>query len=100
VSVQNAVDRLHLGVATGVLTFLRSLGGALGVAILGAVAVGYGLPLGERGAQVAVRVESVAPFAMIFLVSAMLMLGSLVVLAFMPEKPLRGTHEAAPLGAE
>ncbi|TIW70779.1 MAG: MFS transporter, partial [Mesorhizobium sp.] len=33
VSVQNAVDRAHLGVATGVLTFLRTLGGALGVAI-------------------------------------------------------------------
>ncbi|RWG35546.1 MAG: MFS transporter, partial [Mesorhizobium sp.] len=42
VSVQNAVDRAHLGVATGVLTFLRTLGGALGVALLGAVALGYG----------------------------------------------------------
>ena len=49
VSVQNAVDRMHLGVATGVLTFLRSLGGALGVALLGAVALGYGMPLGRRG---------------------------------------------------
>ena len=29
VSVQNAVERAHLGVATGVLTFLRTLGGAL-----------------------------------------------------------------------
>ena len=48
VSVQNAVDRMHLGVATGVLTFLRSLGSALGVAMLGAVALGYGLPLAER----------------------------------------------------
>ena len=49
VSVQNAVDRMHLGVATGVLTFLRSLGSALGVAMLGAVALGYGLPLAEEG---------------------------------------------------
>ena len=46
VSVQNAVDKAHLGVATGVLTFLRSLGSALGVAMLGAIALGYGLPLG------------------------------------------------------
>ena len=49
VSVQNAVDRAHLGVATGVLTFLRSLGSALGVAMLGAVALGYGLPLAGEG---------------------------------------------------
>jgi EmrB/QacA subfamily drug resistance transporter len=100
VSVQNAVDHAHLGVATGVLTFLRSLGGALGVAILGAVALGYGLPLVERGAQGAAPVESAEPFAMIFLVAALLMLGSLVVLAFMPEKPLRGAEHAAPVTAE
>ena len=100
VSVQNAVDRAHLGVATGVLTFLRSLGGALGVAILGAVALGYGLPLVERGMQGAAPVESAAPFAMIFLVSALLMLGSFIALAFMPEKPLRGAEHAAPVSAE
>jgi EmrB/QacA subfamily drug resistance transporter len=37
VAIQNAVDRRQLGVATSVSAFLRSLGGALGVAIAGAV---------------------------------------------------------------
>jgi EmrB/QacA subfamily drug resistance transporter len=100
VSVQNAVDRTHLGVATGVLTFLRSLGGALGVAILGAVALGYGLPLVQRGMQGDAPVESAAPFAMIFLVSSLLMLGSLIAIAFMPEKPLRGAEHVQPVSAE
>lgn len=94
VSVQNAVDRAHLGVATGVLTFLRSLGGALGVALLGAVALGYGLPLGEHGLQAPAPHQSAEPFVMIFLVSAVLMAGSLAMLALMPEKPLRGSNEA------
>ena len=42
ICVQNAVDPAHLGVATGAVTFLRSLGGAMGVSILGAVLLGYG----------------------------------------------------------
>ena len=36
-AVQNAVDQKDLGVATGAATFLRSMGGAFGVALLGAV---------------------------------------------------------------
>jgi EmrB/QacA subfamily drug resistance transporter len=96
VSVQNAVERAHLGVATGVLTFLRSLGGALGVALLGAVAMGYGLPLVEHGFNAAAPVGSATPFVVIFAVSAALMAGSLAMLSLMPEKPLRGTHDPAP----
>lgn len=89
VSVQNAVDQAHLGVATGVLTFLRSLGAALGVAVLGAVALGYGLPLaGEGGA--AGDIASTASFAAIFFVAAAMLAASFVMLVFMPEKPLRG----------
>jgi EmrB/QacA subfamily drug resistance transporter len=101
VSVQNAVDRTHLGVATGMLAFLRSLGGALGVAMLGAVALGYGLPITGEGAQVAGKAASVAPFVMIFLVVAATLLLSLVTLGLMPEKPLRGRDEdAAPVLVE
>ena len=37
VAIQNSVDRSHLGVATSVTAFIRSLGGALGVAVSGAV---------------------------------------------------------------
>ncbi len=37
VAIQNSVDRKHLGAATSVSAFIRSLGGALGVAVAGAV---------------------------------------------------------------
>ncbi len=88
------VDKAHLGVATGVLTFLRSLGSALGVAMLGAVALGYGLPLGGEALRTGAHVTTAEPFAMIFLVcSATTMLG-FVMLWLMPEKTLRGyAHE-------
>ncbi|MER8947394.1 MDR family MFS transporter [Mesorhizobium sp. M0959] len=101
VSVQNAVDRMHLGVATGVLTFLRSLGSALGVAMLGAVALGYGLPLASEGTQPAGHIASAMPFVMIFLAAAAILLLSLITLWLMPEKTLRGHAEAvAPTLAE
>ncbi|TPK85008.1 MFS transporter [Mesorhizobium sp. B2-4-13] len=101
VSVQNAVDRIHLGVATGVLTFLRSLGSALGVAMLGAVALGFGLPLAGEGVQVAGHVVSAQPFVMIFLVAAGTLGLGLVTLTLMPEKELRGhVDDPAPILAE
>ncbi|MFC3323412.1 MDR family MFS transporter [Mesorhizobium cantuariense] len=94
VSVQNAVDQTHLGVATGVLTFLRSLGSALGVAILGAVALGYGLPLAGEGTQAASTAVEAKAFVMIFFVAAAMLVMALVALVLMPEKPLRGRPEA------
>lgn len=101
VSVQNAVDRAHLGVATGVLTFLRTLGGALGVALLGAVALGYGLPLAAEGSQTHIELTSAMPFVMIFLTAGITLVLALIALALMPEKPLRGKDEhAAPVLAE
>jgi EmrB/QacA subfamily drug resistance transporter len=101
VSVQNAVDHAHLGVATGVLSFLRSLGGALGVAVLGAIALGYGLPLGGEGLKTVSATASAEPFAVIFLISAAIMLAALVTLWLMPEKPLRGGQSGpAPTIAE
>ena len=101
VSVQNAVDRAHLGVATGVLTFLRTLGGALGVAMLGAVALGYGLPLSAEGAQTHIQLASALPFVMIFLTAGIMLVLGLIVIFLMPERPLRGRDEhAAPVLAE
>jgi len=93
VSVQNAVDQRHLGVATGVLTFLRSLGAALGVALLGAVALAYDLPLMGEGVQISISLASAAPFAMIFLVCAAMLVASLIAFFLMPEKPLRGSNQ-------
>lgn len=102
ISVQNAVERSHLGVATGVLTFMRSLGGALGVALLGAVGAAYGLPLMGEGTQAAqAQLSSAVPFAAIFLISAALLVATLAALAAMPEKPLRGRDDTeTPMIAE
>ncbi len=98
VSVQNAVDRAHLGVATGVLTFLRSLGGASGVAALGAIAISFGVPLGREGsAPVAAALHSAAPFALIFLVTAAIMVAAMISVLLMPEKVLQGRSEPTPV---
>jgi MFS family permease len=98
VSVQNAVDRAHLGVATGLMTFMRSLGGAMGVAAFGAIALGYGLPLGREGMSGAVTAAiSPSAFAVIFLSGAGCAFVSFLFLVLMPEKPLQGRAEAAPM---
>ena len=99
--MQNAVSRADLGVATGVLTFLRSLGGACGVAALGAVALGFHVSLGLEGHQLpAGTVVSAEPFAIIFLIAAAIMFLSLVMLVVMPEKKLQGHIEDAPALAD
>lgn len=93
VQVQNGVDHRHLGVATGMLTFLRSLGSALGVAVLGAIALGWGVPLGaEAGTGIIGRVSSAAPFAVLYYVMAAMMLGAAACYATMPHKPLRAAR--------
>ncbi|WP_214477058.1 MDR family MFS transporter [Mesorhizobium sp. dw_380] len=94
VSVQNAVDPKHLGVATGVMTFLRSLGSALGVAILGAVALGNGLPLAGEVAQAGGAVAGTSAFWMIFAAAVAMLILALLTLSLMPEKSLRGRPEA------
>lgn len=96
ISVQNAVDRAHLGVATGVLTFLRSLGSAIGVAVLGAVALGYGIPLGGEGMRQHADSGSGAGFSMIYFVCAAMLVMALVLLFLMPERPLKGRGDAMP----
>jgi EmrB/QacA subfamily drug resistance transporter len=94
VAVQNAVNRAHLGVATGLITFMRSLGGAMGVAAFGAIALGYDLPLG-RGGMAATDVTS-TPFAIIFYAAAASVFVAFLFLIRMPEQPLRGAEHPAP----
>lgn len=93
VAVQNAVDRMHLGVATGVLSFLRSLGAALGVALLGAVALGYGVSFAHEGGAATATASAMA-FPVIFLAACGLLVLALAILATMPEKVLRGSNDA------
>jgi EmrB/QacA subfamily drug resistance transporter len=98
VSVQNGVDQRHLGVATGMLTFLRSLGSALGVATLGAVALSHGVPLGTEGRGGTVtHVASAFPFSLLYYAMAAMMLVAAVIYVLMPHKPLRGRPESTPV---
>lgn len=97
VSVQNGVDQMHLGVATGVMTFLRSLGSALGVAVLGTIALSYGIPLGGKGGQMA-RITDAHPFSILYFTMASMLLVASAIYFAMPHKPLRG--RAATVSAE
>lgn len=92
IAVQNAVPPPDLGTATGVLGFLRSLGSAIGVAVLGAVGTAYGI---------AGHIEGMAPaaalppargdaFLPVFLGAAICLALSLACLMRMAELPLRG----------
>jgi MFS family permease len=103
--VQNAVDLHHLGVATSVLAFLRQLGSAIGVAVLGAVLLrGTGVSFME-GAKVSLLDRSAGSggtanaFVSVFIGTAISVLAALVCFALMEEKPLRATtrHEPVPV---
>ena len=103
--VQNAVELHHLGVATAVLAFLRQLGSAIGVAVLGAVLFrGTAVSLAE-GAKVSLLDRDAgsggmaSAFVSVFIGAAVSALAALVCFALMEEKPLRATtrHEPAPV---
>jgi EmrB/QacA subfamily drug resistance transporter len=94
ITVQNAVDPAHLGVATGAATFLRALGGAMGVAILGAVFLSHGL---AQNSEAATALSNLGPqagpaFAAIFLTAGIGLVITDVFLLLMEEKPLRSGH--------
>jgi EmrB/QacA subfamily drug resistance transporter len=93
VCVQNAVDPAHLGVATGALTFLRSLGGAMGVSILGTICLSYGFAQNAGDAKGLSNFEpqAEAAFSAIFLAAGIGLVIANVFLLLMEEKPLRST---------
>jgi hypothetical protein len=112
VATQNAVAPGDLGVATAIHTFFRSLGGAIGVAVLGALILGVlaargaGLaPAGggtgdlsdllRSGSDAAVRAVAGAAFAAFFEAAAGVTLLAVVGLLLLKEIPLRLTPGAA-----
>ena len=124
-AVQNSVDYEMLGVATSGATLFRSIGGALGTALLGAVfsnklahELAANLPLGGRGAAAAANVGSLDPSAverlpaavrdgyltsftesvdLVFLVAAGIMAIAFLLTWLIPERPLRDTVRTAGL---
>ena len=116
-AVQNSVDRRNMGVATASVTFFRSMGGAIGTALLGAIlnirlkhhlreivgaaqGPGVGGPI-ETNDVTAIRAlpEPIKSWVLeaftrsmddVFLVAVPFMAVALVIALTMPEKPLKG----------
>jgi EmrB/QacA subfamily drug resistance transporter len=127
-AVQNNVDRRHMGVATASVTFFRSMGGALGTALFGAILntrlahhLAAVIPPGA-GAQAGAAAGSVNDVTAIqslpepvhtwvltaftqamddlFLVAVPFLAVGLVIAVLMREKPLGGREPAAPPAPE
>ena len=118
-AVQNAVDYAELGVATSGATLFRSMGGALGTAVLGAIftnrltdelagspaaEVGSGsinpsaverLPAALRDAYTGAFTDSLET---VFLVAAAIVTVAFLLSWFIEERPLRQTVETAGVG--
>lgn len=119
VAIQNSVERHDLGVATSVSAFIRSLGGALGVAMAGAVVAvrlrsllpaswllpgSKGNNLLELGVQ---QINQISPeqhdilihayrhaIATTFLTGAGVAVLAFIIVLFLPERPLRSAAAA------
>jgi EmrB/QacA subfamily drug resistance transporter len=101
VSIQNAVRPHQLGTATAVANFFRQIGGALLVAVFGAIVLGG---VGGAGAQLSPealklgtvdRQTMVTLFRYVFAAASLGFLFALASLARMEELPLRGSAAEA-----
>ena len=87
VAIQNAVPMHQLGTATGVMSFFRSLGGAVAVAGFGALVLGGARSHGPVPQVLAGDAELV--FRTMFLTAAAGFAAAFLWLALMAERPLR-----------
>lgn len=108
VSIQNAVKPHQLGTATAVANFFRQMGGALIVAIFGAIVLGG---VGGEGSQLSPealklgtvdRETMVVLFRYVFAAAGLGFAFALLMLALMKELPLRGraVETAQAIGGE
>jgi EmrB/QacA subfamily drug resistance transporter len=107
VAIQNAVKPHELGTATGTANFARSLGGAIIVAVFGAIILGgtgvsgEGLSLETLGAGAASSGADLAGvFSYVFAAACAGFLLALVFIALMEERPLRGGATPATASGE
>jgi MFS family permease len=98
-AVQNAVDRQRLGIATATTAFFRALGGAMSAAVLGVVFVAGAGSSAQSGTlhtlDAVARVHLTNALQTVFLAAAPLAAIALIVVLWLPERPLR-TSGAAP----
>jgi MFS family permease len=91
VSIQNAVEPQELGTATATANFFRALGGALIVAVFGAILVGSGgSGLGHESSRLSHDPALASAFAWIFGAAIAGFALALAFLLAMQERPLRG----------
>ncbi|MFC8039164.1 MFS transporter [Paenarthrobacter sp. NPDC057355] len=120
-AVQNTVQAKDIGTASASVAFFRSVGGAIGVSVLGAVMSNHvkdlaveglaaaGIPVQGGGAGASMDLADMpAPIAdimraaygdataQIFLISAIISVVALLAVLFVKERPLRRTVDAAP----
>jgi MFS family permease len=86
--IQNAVPAHQFGVATGTLAFFRQLGGAIVVAVFGAIVLG-GIEAGS-GAHLT------AAFRWVFIAAAVFLAIAFVAVLMIEEHPLRGPSMPPP----
>jgi EmrB/QacA subfamily drug resistance transporter len=84
--VQNGVPSKHLGAATSAVQFSRTIGGTIGVSVMGAILTA-GLPARGSGSP-AQLADALHP---VFLFAIPLMAIAFVLILFVPELPLRRT---------
>jgi EmrB/QacA subfamily drug resistance transporter len=104
VAVQNAVAPHQLGTTTGAMNFFRQLGGALMVALFGAIvlsagAAGSSLGMEYAAVPIGAIAQLAAAFRWMFAAAALGFATSFALLLLMEEKPLRGSAAPHP-GAE
>ena len=92
IAMQIVVARRHLGVATSFGQCTRSSGGAVGVALLGAVIAGS-LPLGEEPPAVEMTVAIHRAFWFATLVSALAVVSAIRIPAGLPADLVHPDHE-------
>jgi predicted MFS family arabinose efflux permease len=80
VAVQNAVDQRELGAATGAANLFRAPGGAVGVAVYGAIFTAHGGGL---------ALETSNALSAVFMTAALIAAAGFLVVLFLEERPLR-----------
>ena len=105
VSVQNAVERHEMGVATGAMNFFRALAGALVVAIMGAILLaGLGMTPERGGAGLdlaaasfgASGVEVAEVFRWMFAAGLVFSVIAMIAIFFLEERALTGPTAQSP----
>jgi EmrB/QacA subfamily drug resistance transporter len=108
VIIQNAVLPHQLGTATGTLNFFRQLGGAIVVAVFGAIVLGGSHVSGpvvlERLSEAGGAAADLAlPFRFVFIAAASFLSAAFIAVLCIVERPLRGPAarpQSAPAAAE